>query len=223
MKIAIFYWTDFHYLSVCVTFRSTPFEQCFTDPVVPGAVYVFPHGWWPSSPLLQGGRVLCVRSPTHFPGSQPTCESLCCAETHFAEALCRHLLVLQEPGGVWDCKSMLVFPGTGGVSLELFLFVITCLVKQGYLTPACHSLHQDSFRRPLTSTWCTHFRSSISVCGTQVWETQVEALSRIQFRVLRFLISHHSPSMCRRVRSNECSVFLLFHKAHVVSKYYGRE
>lgn len=67
------------------------------------------------------------------------------------KALCGHQLVLQELGGVRDWKSVLLFTGTRGVTLELFLFLIICLVNQGGLIPACHCT--ELFNSPFTSIY----------------------------------------------------------------------
>lgn len=100
MKIAVFHLMDLPYLSMCITFRPRPPEQCFPDPVL-DVVCVFLHG--------QGGRILCNRPPEHFPISQSTCESLCFAEMHVNEALCGQQLVLQEPGGVLTERACFYF------------------------------------------------------------------------------------------------------------------
>lgn len=158
------------------------------------------------SPRGQGGRVLCIRPPEHFPVSQSTC---------------RHQLVFQELGGVGDRKSMLLFPGMWGVSLELFLFLIKCVVKQGCLIPALHSTeshltpHSPQLRYQLQELpqcpWDPGMRGS----SGSIFQKQMQSVPLLIFSVL--------TGLYRRVGSNGCFVFLIFFKkAHIVNEPYTR-
>lgn len=50
-----------------------------------------------------------------------------------------------------ELEEQLVFPGLGGVSLELFLFLITSLANWGYLNVSV-SLHHGLFSSPVVET-----------------------------------------------------------------------
>lgn len=168
MKIAIFYLTDLRYLSMCVTCRSTTSRVVFHDPIVLGLACVLLHGGGPLLPSWAGRQSPLCAATWAFSWRPIHLWSLCFAEMYFTKALC-HQLVLQELGGARGWKSMLMFPGTGGVSLVCFLFLITCLVKQGLSNPSL-SLHRDPFNRPFTSTWWTISRVP-SVPVGQVWDS----------------------------------------------------
>lgn len=165
MKISIFYLKDLQIFPCAQLLDPWPLDWCFAGPVVLGLVGVFLRGGGPHFPSWAGRQSPLCPATWAFSWMLILPWRVCFAEMHLTKALCRHQLVLQEPGGVRGWKSMRLFPGPGGVSLERFLFLIPCPVKQGYLTPACHS---TKTHLTVHSLQLGQFQEFINACGTRV-------------------------------------------------------
>ena len=139
MKCSIFYLTDLWYLSMYVTFRSTTSWDVFHRSCGPWLVCIYLHLWWSPSSLMG-----TETSPLDLVTWAFSCRTVhlwkpLLFRNKFSQSLRPPSACFSGTGWSWWLKELAFVSWYVGVSLELFLFLIICVVKLGYLIRASHS------------------------------------------------------------------------------------
>lgn len=150
-------------------------------------------GYWP---CLPGGGILSVRPPDlwahlFYVSHQSLVFSAACFSG-----------TRRGPG----LEEQLLCPGLWGVSLEIFLFLISVFSKlRDIWMPVCCSTMNHLAAQTLN--WQTNFKGSSSTHGIGLGclgNTYQKLLPETKHQVPRTLLCHHFPSSYRIVRSIAC-------------------
>lgn len=192
-------------LSTCVPVRATTSGAVFHRLLLSVTLCVFSTVCWSSSCPWAGRQGPLCGHLSVFLKASPSGKALALQKCLSPKPPVLIILFFRN----WvesDWRSKLLLPGRRGVSLELFLFLITRLGKPGSGIPACHPTksHRTASSPKLMDRfqelhWCLWGPK----CQGLKWNHFLEAKTECH----NPLISHLLPNMYRRVGSNECFVF----------------
>lgn len=181
-----------------ITFRS----------MTPRVALLVCSSWWrPSFPLV--GRKAESPVSSHlsvFLDANPLVEGVLCRNASHQSLMSSSACFAGTGWSPW-LKEHASVSWYRGSFIRAFPLPNSMPSKAGIANPSL-SLHQDPFNSPLTSTWW-----AISRVHQCLWDKgegfNWKYFPESNVRGSQFLISHLSPSMCRRVGSNECFVVFL--------------